>query len=169
MRRNFHFSVIKPPSYSPQTLPKRLAQVAERLDGVQVEALDYMKLIDQFDRPTTFFYCDPPYVGVNLYQHNFTDEQFEELSKRLRRIAGRVLLSINDCQKAREWFRGFERREINFTYTSTRHPRSFPELLFANYPLPPTVDRHLDTSPITEGAARAATPGLASMGYDNVV
>jgi DNA adenine methylase len=142
--------VTKPPSYSPQTLPRRFAGVAERLDGVQIEALDAGKLISQYDRPTTFFYCDPPYVGVDLYQHNFTDDQFEQLAQRLGSISGRFLLSINDCPKAREWFKGFKHREISFTYTSTRHPNSFPELLFANYPLRQAPHAHLDTPPISE-------------------
>ena len=166
VRRNFHFSVTKPPSYSPQTLPKRLTEVAERLDGVQIEALDYSALLKQYDRPTTFFYCDPPYVGVDLYRHNFSDEHFEDLAEHLRRLAGRVLLSINDCPKARHWFKDFERQEITFTYTSTRHPRSFPELLFANYPLTRSPGARLDTPPITEDIAHAS---IATMGHDHVV
>src|SRR5262245_45037500 len=73
-RRNFHFSVTKPASYTPATLSKRLVEVAERLDGVQIERLPFEIVLPQYDRDTTFFYCDPPYVGVDLYAHNFTDE-----------------------------------------------------------------------------------------------
>jgi DNA adenine methylase len=135
-RQNFHFAVTKPSSYTPSSLAKRLADVAGRLDNVQLEALPYQAVFSQYDRPTTFFYCDPPYVGVDLYQHNFSDEQFEELARQLTSLKGRFLLSINDCPKARAWFEGFHRMEIAFTYTSTRKPGLFRELLFANYPLP---------------------------------
>jgi len=135
-RQNFHFAVTKRSNYTPSSLAKRITEVAERLDNVQLEALPYQAVIAQYDRPTTFFYCDPPYVGVDLYQHNFSDAQFEELARVLLSIKGRFLLSINDCPKAREWFAAFNRREIAFTYTAVRRPRSFPELLFANYPLP---------------------------------
>jgi DNA adenine methylase len=138
-RQNFHFAVTKPPSYTPATLSKRLTEVAERLDGVQLEAASYETVIKQYDRPTTFFYLDPPYVGVDLYQHNFSDEQFEGLVRQLQSLTGRFLLSINDCPKARAWFEGFHRMEITFTYTSTRTPKPFRELLFANYPLPATL------------------------------
>jgi len=140
-RQNFHFAVTKPPSYTPSALAKRLAEVAERLDGVQLEALPYQTVLSQYDRPTTFFYCDPPYVGVDLYQHNFSDEQFEELARQLKSLKGRFLLSINDCPKARAWFEGFHRMEIAFTYTSLRKPGLFRELLFANYPLPNALPR----------------------------
>jgi DNA adenine methylase len=135
-RQNFHFAVTKPPSYTPSLLPKRLADVAGRLDNVQLEALPYQAIFFQYDRPTTFFYCDPPYVGVDLYQHNFSDEQFTELARQLRSLKGRFLLSMNDCPKARAWFDGFHCQPIRLTYTSTRRPRRFSELLFANYPLP---------------------------------
>ena len=135
-RQNFHFAVTKRSNYTPSSLAKRFAEVAERLDHVQLEALPYHAILSQYDRPTTFFYCDPPYVGVDLYQHNFSDEQFEELARQLLSLKGRFLLSINDCPKARVWFEGFHRMEIAFTYTSTRTPGLFRELLFANYPLP---------------------------------
>lgn len=135
-RRNFHFSVTKPPSYTPQTLSARLTAVAERLDGVQLESVSHDVIFQHYDRPTTFFYCDPPYVGVDLYRHNFADEQFEHLADQLRRLKGRFLLSLNDCPKARAWFEGFHRVEISLSYTAARDPRRFRELLFANYPLP---------------------------------
>jgi DNA adenine methylase len=136
VRQNFHFAVTKPPSYTPSTLAKRLAEVARRLDGVQLERLPYETVIAQYDRPSTFYYCDPPYVGVDLYAQNFADEHFEALAGRLATLKGRFLLSINDCVKARSWFAGFHRLEITLTYTSLRKPTRFRELLFANYPLP---------------------------------
>lgn len=135
-RQNFHYAVTKRNNYAPADLPRRLLEAADRLSGVQVEALPYEQIFSRYDRPTTFFYCDPPYVGVALYQHNFSDEQFVDLAQRLANLTGRFLLSVNDCPKAREWFAGFHCQPISFTYTSTRHPRRFNELLFANYALP---------------------------------
>ena len=138
VRQNFRYCITKPPGYNPETIPESLSAAADRLSRVQIEHLPYHEIIRRFDRPTTFFYCDPPYVGVDLYQHNFSDQQFVEMANLLRSLKGRFLLSINDCPKAREWFADFHRREIAFTYTAVRRPRSFPELLFANYPLPDT-------------------------------
>ena len=134
-RKSFRFAVTRAPSYSAASLEKRLLRVAERLDRVQLEQRPYEEILRLYDRPTTFFYCDPPYVGLDLYQHNFTDAQFVGLARQLGTLKGRFLLSINDCPKAREWFGQFTRKEISLTYTSTRHPRAFPELLFANFPL----------------------------------
>lgn len=138
-RPHFHYAVTKPNSHNPRTLPKRLLATADRLTRVQIENLPYEDVLRRYDRPTTFFYLDPPYVGVDLYHHNFTDRQFRQLAERLATVQGRFLLSINDCPKARVWFRHFHRLEISFTYTSLKHAGTFRELLFANYALPPTL------------------------------
>lgn len=139
-RRNFRYAVTTPIKYTPAALPTRLKAVAERLDDVQLESLPYQDILIRYDRPTTsFFYFDPPYVGVDLYQHNFSDAQFEELARQLHSLKGRFLLSINDCPKARAWFEGFHRMEITLTYTSLRKPGRFRELLFANYSLPASL------------------------------
>ena len=141
MRRNFHFSVMKPPSYAPHRLPQRFAAIAQRLDGAQLESTSYERIFNTYDRKTTFFYCDPPYVGVDLYQHNLTDQQFQHLANQLRALKGHFLLSINDCPNARTWFAGFHQRPISVSYTTVRHPRRFRELLIANYPLPSVLPR----------------------------
>ena len=135
-RRTFHYCVTKPSNYRPALLPKRLLDIAERLSDVQIEHLPYEEVLTRYDRPSTFFFCDPPYVGVDLYERNLTSQDFRELAERLGRIAGKFILSINDCPESREWFRRFSCRPIRLTYTSMRQPRVFQELLFANFPLP---------------------------------
>lgn len=135
-RQNFRYAIAHASSYSPSALPKRLSDAANRLDRVQIEHLSYEEALTRFDRESTFFYCDPPYVGVDLYQHNFSDGQFVELARRLGQLKGRFLLSINDCPKAREWFARFQIRTIAFTYTALKQPRVFQELIITNYAVP---------------------------------
>lgn len=133
---SFHRCVTKPPNFNPTTTEDRLARTAGRLARVQLECGPYEQVLDAFDRPTTLFYCDPPYVGVHLYEHNFSHTQFQDLSARLKAIRGKFLLSINDCPEVRQWFAGFECREVSVTYTAVTTPKRYPELLFANFPLP---------------------------------
>ncbi len=38
---------------------------ANRLQKVVVENKDCVKLIRQYDRPGSFFYCDPPYYNAD--------------------------------------------------------------------------------------------------------
>ena len=61
MRRNFHRCVTKPPNYDPEVIEKRLTEAAARLSRVQIDHDPYQDILRRYDRPTTFFYCDPPY------------------------------------------------------------------------------------------------------------
>jgi DNA adenine methylase len=139
VRQTFHSSVVKPANFNPVRLPDTIRKAAERLRLVQLENSPYERVLERYDRPTTFFYLDPPYVGLSLYRHNFSARQFQDFAVKLSLLKGRFLLSINDCPEARAWFGEFSCLPISFTYTSTRSPRQFPELLFANFPLPPAL------------------------------
>lgn len=138
-RRHFHYGVTKRSNYSPSRLGPRIEEAASRLSEVLLENLPYEEVLERYDRETTFFYCDPPYVDVQAYQHNFTDSQFQDLAQRLHRLKGRFLLSLNNCTKARQWFGEFECREVSFTYTAASPAKRFTELLFANFPLPQSI------------------------------
>jgi len=134
-RRNFHFAVAKPQNYTPLRLPQILAATARRLARVQLECLPYERVLAQYDRPTTCFYLDPPYVGRRLYRFNFRDEDFVTLANRLRGLKGRFLLSINDHAVSRAVFAGFHCREVSLAYTSNRMVPQVTELLYSNFPL----------------------------------
>lgn len=43
-------------------LPDVIMQAAERLRGVQIECMDAVMLIQQYNHPNALIYCDPPYV-----------------------------------------------------------------------------------------------------------
>ncbi len=135
-RRTYHYCVTKPSSFNPGRLPDLIQATADRLASVQLESLPYEDILTKFDRPTTLFYCDPPYVGRSLYRFNFTDDDFARLAERLAAIRGKFLLSINDCALSRTLFRSFPCREISLAYTSTRRVPTVTELVFSNYPFP---------------------------------
>jgi DNA adenine methylase len=135
-RQNYHYCVAKPSNFNPRRVPDVIRATAKRLEGVQLECWPYEKVLERYDRPTTLFYCDPPYVGVDLYRTNFADEDFAQLARRLANIRGKFVLSINDCALSRSLFRAFHCREVSLAYTSTRRVPTVTELVFSNYPLP---------------------------------
>jgi DNA adenine methylase len=107
------------------------------LQQVQLESWPYERVLERYDRPTSFFYLDPPYVGRQLYHFNFTDEDFAQLATRLTTLRGTFLLSINDCELARDLFGRFHCRQLAVAYTAARAVPTVQELLFSNYELPP--------------------------------
>ena len=77
---------------------------ARRLQKVIIENKDFEKLIRQYDRPVSFFYCDPPYFATENYYKDvgFTAKDHIRLRDALLDIKGRFLVSYNDCPEIRE-------------------------------------------------------------------
>jgi DNA adenine methylase len=132
--RSYHYCVVRPPNFNPESLPDLIRNTHERLAKVQIESLPYQQILKRYDRPTTFFYLDPPYFGRKLYRFNFEDKDFVELEQNLRHVRGKFILSLNDVPQIRKLFRGYTLREIEFHYTAQRHKGNrYRELLIANF------------------------------------
>lgn len=56
---------------------KQIPELAERLRKVQIEKLDYAKLIQKYDHENAFFYFDPPYVDVGNDYYQVNDGGFD--------------------------------------------------------------------------------------------
>lgn len=76
---------------------------AQRLQTVVVENMDFEKLIALYDRPVSFFYCDPPYYATeNFYQDvDFGRKDHIRLHDALMACSGKFLISYNDCPEIR--------------------------------------------------------------------
>ena len=83
-----------------------ITQACSRLQKVVIENKDFEKLIKQYDRPESFFYCDPPYYETEDYYEDvgFTTKDHERLANALCSIQGKFLLSYNDCPEIRELY-----------------------------------------------------------------
>ncbi len=86
-----------------------IEQAHRRLKDVVVENKDFEKLIRQYDRPVSLFYCDPPYHATEGYYQNIGEDGFTEkdhirLRDALLSIQGKFLLSYNDDAFIRELY-----------------------------------------------------------------
>ena len=111
-----------------------------RLQKVVIENKDFEKLIDQYDRPESFFYCDPPYFETEDYYEDvgFTKEDYERLADRLSSIEGKYLLSYNDCPEIRELYENRGARIESISRLSNIAQRyeagkQYDELIISNY------------------------------------
>ena len=78
-----------------------IEQAHRRLADVVVENQDFQTLIRHYDRPVTFFYCDPPYHATEGYYQNIGEDGFTErdhirLRDALLSMEGKFLLSYTD-------------------------------------------------------------------------
>lgn len=88
-----------------------------RLAGVTIEHASWRAIMERYDRPHTFFYCDPPYWQTEGYGVPFGFEQYEEMARRMRECSGKVMVSINDHPDIRRVFDGFWMEGLDITYT----------------------------------------------------
>jgi DNA adenine methylase len=136
VKQHYHYGVIQRPNYTPERIPETLEQTHRRLQRVQIEALPYEQVLAKYDRPTTFFYLDPPYWGRKLYRFNFSEKDFVEMEERLRALKGRFILSLNDHPDVRKLFRAFWIEATRIAYTAQRKTgKRYGELLIANFKL----------------------------------
>lgn len=133
--QNFHYSATEKSNYNPTRLREVLMQAAARLERVLIEQRPWQEMLSCFDRSSTFFFIDPPYIGRKLYRFNFSDENFRELAERLAALQGRFLMTINDCPLSRKLFCDFNIRRFSIAYTCSRRVPIVRELLVSNYEL----------------------------------
>lgn len=139
--RGMHFGTTKEGIHSVTRARHHLNQVAERLESVHVEHMDFFKVISVYDSKETFFYLDPPYRGTKGGNSNYdllSDEEWMVLGDTLRKVKGKFLLSHSDDAFVLDLFKKFHIREIDVRVTLSRVKSNIPrrEVLISNYELP---------------------------------
>jgi DNA adenine methylase len=134
VKQKYHYGVIQHPNYNPDRIPEIIEQTHRRLARVQIESLPYEQVLEKYDRPTTVFYLDPPYWQRKLYRFNFSDQNFQDLERRLHDIKGRFILSLDDHPEIRKLFGNWRLVPVEITYTAQRKTgKKFQELLILNF------------------------------------
>ncbi len=133
--------------FSGKLLPflNRLELINARLKKVQIECLDFEKIIEKYDSKSTLFYLDPPYIGGERYYKtnsvNFKQEDHTRLADVLMRINGKFILSYYDHEFIRKSYRTFtivskdvpKYRVRSSNNISQNHKPIGYELLIMNY------------------------------------
>lgn len=117
-----------------------IESAAGRLQKVVIENKDCVKLIRQYDRPESFFYCDPPYYNADQYYEAVSSDGFDHagLADALLGIKGKFLLSYNDCPEIRALYDrpGIVVEGISLLSNIAQryeNGKQYPELLISNY------------------------------------
>jgi len=104
-----------------------------RLDGVIIENLDFEKLIAKYDRPHTVLFCDPPYWQAVKYGRAFDWSDQIRLSKILKNIKGKFILTINNHKDIRPLYKWANIRKFPMTYSICKNVHKEYELLISNF------------------------------------
>ena len=77
-------------------LEQELSQAWERLANVYIECRPWLQVVQQYDRPHTLIYCDPPYGQVEGYDVDFGYAEYTNMAAFAQSAQGTVLISIDD-------------------------------------------------------------------------
>ncbi|MEI6489343.1 MAG: DNA adenine methylase [Bacteroidota bacterium] len=111
--------------------------LSNRLNLVQIENMDAVKLILSKDTATTFFYVDPPYVDAcQGHYGGYTQEHFNNLLNALSGLKGKFLLSSypnEELLRFRKKYKWFS-KDVNMALTAANGSgKRKVECLTANY------------------------------------
>jgi DNA adenine methylase len=134
LKQRFHYGITQRSNFNPVRIPEIIELAHKRLQRVQIESLPYEKILEKYDRPSTLFYLDPPYWERRLYRHNFTEEGFIDMERRLHLLKGKFLLSLDDHPEVRKLFHHWRLLPVDIAYTAQRKTgKRFRELLITNF------------------------------------
>ena len=96
--KGFAFSVNPFRNFSKSYFNKidGITKISELWRDIVIENLDFRDIIKKYDRPTTLFYADPPFVNRNdYYGYVFNENDLKELALLFSQIKGKFLLKLN--------------------------------------------------------------------------
>lgn len=108
----------------------------ERLDQVQIECTDALKLIQARDKPTTFFYLDPPYFNSNCgHYEGYSERDFTDLLELCSKMEGKFLLSSYPSNVLTEFAskNGWYQKSFSQVVNVSPNRKQKIEVLTANY------------------------------------
>ncbi len=115
---------------------------AIRLQNVQIECTDALRIIRSRDQAKAFFYCDPPYFNSDCGHYDgYSKDDFESLLKLLSGIKGKFLLSsypspiLKQYNKAMGWDQVEIKQTVSVANNNGKPGKAKTEVLTANYSL----------------------------------
>lgn len=125
---------------------------AVRLQDVEIESVDALRIIRNRDGAGTFFYVDPPYIGTDCGHYDgYSKQDYQNLLDVLTGIEGKFLLSsfpnrlLDDALKRYGW-RNLQ-ISMRMSVTAKAQPRKMKtEMLVGNY----DIDGDYGTYTLTE-------------------
>lgn len=116
-------------------------EYAIRLQEVQIECTDALRIITSRDRPDSFFYIDPPYYNSDCGHYDgYTIEDYRLLLEKLSKLEGKFLLSsypsdiLKEFTDANNWYTQKIEQTVSVARKKTNQKKKV-EMLTANYPI----------------------------------
>ncbi|MCO6557699.1 MAG: DNA adenine methylase [Gilliamella sp.] len=108
-----------------ENIPNNLSSIVQRLQGVIIENIPAIELLDKHDTPSTLFYCDPPYLHETRtttkgYQYEMSFSDHEILLNKIIGLSGKVVISGYDNELYNDILNGWTKKEAQSRAASQR-------------------------------------------------
>jgi len=115
-------------------------ELAIRLQQVQIECTDAIRIISSRDSADSFFFLDPPYIGAcQGHYDGYMEEDYQMLLDKLASIEGKFLLSSYPTKLLDRYITQhgwYTKRLENLPITASKtRGKKKTEVLTANYPI----------------------------------
>jgi DNA adenine methylase len=119
---------------------KKIDQYKALLKPTTIVSKDYLKVLKDYDSPTTFFFLDPPYEvekkgQEKYYKHSIID--YDKMNATLKQLKGKFLLTINDSKYISDIFKDFNQKTLIVRNPSqsgiSKEAQNRKELFISNY------------------------------------
>ncbi len=130
----YGYGTTKEPA--PHIFNTYLKKLKERLRNTYIENLGFEEILRRYDRDYTYYFCDPPYFETDGYGVEFGEREHIKLRDTLSNIKGKFLLTINDHEAVREWYKPYNIKEVRVRYSVSRKKEArkmYNELIITNY------------------------------------
>jgi DNA adenine methylase len=115
--------------------------IHERLLRVEIDHLDFRRLIENRDAPSTFMFLDPPYLDTEQYRvGKFTLDDHKALAELLSKAKGKWLMTVGDHPEIRSLYadqlKGALDSSLCIEQVIGGERGTYRNLIVSNYPLP---------------------------------
>lgn len=119
---SFHTAVVVNAARAFANHVEDIPFIVERMRHVIIEHLDFRVLIPRYDRDTTLFYCDPPYlpdvrVDNGNYNHEMRYDEHIEFLELVQKLKGQVIVSGYDSNLYNSYLKDW--RTVQWTHKSS--------------------------------------------------
>jgi DNA adenine methylase len=106
-------------SFGKPRINSKFTGYQERLELTDLFNTDYKEIIKKYNKPSTFFYLDPP-ARESSGNYRFSSIDIPELLKILKTIKGKFLLSLADIDIKKKEFQPFKIISVPTKYVGTK-------------------------------------------------
>jgi DNA adenine methylase len=119
-----------------------LGRAHERLDRVVIENLPYERCLANYDSKDSFHFIDPPYLNAQTKAYaGWTEAQMREFRKRVEKLKGKWLITIDDSPLNRDLFSDCTLRPVS-SQNRLANNRTHGDLKFGELLITPCRSGH---------------------------